>query len=161
MIARVIPITLAEAKLFVGTPKRRGHHRHSPAPKMARFAIGVQAGGELLAVAIVGNPKAAGLQNGLTFEVVRVASKAPVEVNACSRLYSAAARSCLAMGFRRGVTYAVEFGRCSRCEAKAKGFCIGAACRAPEHDNKADLLDAMGNPQTWDDHAVKKNRRGK
>lgn len=30
--------------------------------------------------------------------------------------------------------------------------CTKASCRDPDHNNLADPLDAMGNPQTWDDH---------
>lgn len=95
-------------------------------------------GEELLAVAVVGNPKAAALQNGTTFEVVRVASIAPVGVNACSRLYSASARSALAQGFRRGLTYtrADELGTSLR----ASGWWPTARCHGREWNtgNKAD-----------------------
>ena len=100
MRLRLVPITLSEAKVFVAD-----HHRHSTTPVGARFAVGLLLDGQLVAVGIVGNPKAAGLQNGLTFEIVRLASVLPPDANACSRLYSACARAALAMGFRRGVTY--------------------------------------------------------
>jgi hypothetical protein len=100
MSLRVVPISLEEARTFVGD-----HHRHSAPAGIARFAIGLRSGDDMVAVSVVGNPKGQGLQNGLTFEVLRVASIALPRVNACSRLYGACARSALAMGFRRGVTY--------------------------------------------------------
>lgn len=108
MSVRVTPITLEEARAFVGVRPGEGHHRHNRAPKIARWAIGVDCDEfelGLVAVAIIGNPKGQGLQRRTTFEVLRVASIAPPPLNACSRLYSAAARSAFAMGFTRGVTY--------------------------------------------------------
>lgn len=95
----VVPLTQDAAAAFV-----RRHHRHHKPDVGDYFRVGLLLGGELVAVAVVGRPKAAAFGR-LVFEVTRLASAAPVQVNACSRLYSACARAAFAMGYRRGVTY--------------------------------------------------------
>lgn len=100
-----VPISIAEADAFV-----LEHHRHHDPAERARFAIGAARNDEIVAVAIVGNPKARMLQDGWTAEVVRLASAEPRLPNghasgACSFLYAACWRACRAMGFRKLVTY--------------------------------------------------------
>lgn len=98
---RIVPLRQRDAVAFVTT-----HHRHHPRPEAGSyFQLGLEAGGELVAVAVVGRPKAAGLDQQFCFEITRVANASLTEVNACSRLYSACARAALAMGYRRGITY--------------------------------------------------------
>jgi hypothetical protein len=56
-----VPLSIKAADLFV-----RHHHRHSqPVRGKARWAIGVERDGFLVGVAIVGNPKARHLDDGL------------------------------------------------------------------------------------------------
>lgn len=92
------PITLREAHAFVDQ-----HHRtHDPA-QGARFAVAVEAAGEIVGVAVVGRPVAWRLQDGYTAEVVRCCTVG--HRNAPSMLYAAAWRAARALGFRRLVTY--------------------------------------------------------
>lgn len=94
----LVPITITDAKVFV-----QQRHRHSAPPGSGLFAVACALGGEVVGVAIVGRPKARGLQDGWTAEVVRLATSG--ERNACSMLYRAAWRACRALGYRILVTY--------------------------------------------------------
>lgn len=98
----LVPISLRDASAFVAA-----HHRHHPAPRGGKFAIGVAAGDDLVGVAIAGRPVARGLDDGFTLEVVRVAVLEGFR-NACSMLYGAAWRAARAMGYRRCVTYTLD-----------------------------------------------------
>ena len=97
----VVPLTLKRANDFVTE-----HHRHHGAVTggLDFFRIGaVDEGGALRAVAIVSRPPNRNSDDGVTCEVVRLASDgAP---NACSFLYAAAARVARTMGFVRMMTY--------------------------------------------------------
>lgn len=97
----LVPVTIRRAKAYV-----RDNHRHHGPPQGARFAVGCACGGELVGVAIVGNPVARLNDDGVTAEVTRVCTDgAP---NACSMLYGAARRACRALGYRRIITYTLE-----------------------------------------------------
>ena len=95
------PITIRAASRFVAE-----HHRHHDAPQGARFALAAWHAGELVGVAMVGRPVSRMLDNGLTAEVIRVATNGTR--NACSFLYAAAKRAAQAMGYRKVVTYTLE-----------------------------------------------------
>lgn len=104
MSLTLVPITLREAHVFVSR-----HHRHHRRDRGARFAIGAARAGEIVAVAVVGRPKARLAQDGYTAEVTRLCS---IDVatgehasGACSMLYAACWRAARAMGFRRLITY--------------------------------------------------------
>lgn len=102
----LVPMSIREARAFVA----RHHRTHRKRKIIARFALGVARDGEVVAVAIVGNPKAKALQDGWTAEVVRVCSidQRPEGEHAscaCSMLYAACWRAARALGFRRLVTY--------------------------------------------------------
>ena len=92
------PTSLKDARRFVGRI-----HRHNKAPQGGLFAVGVECGGALVGVAIVGRPVARGLDDGRTAEVTRVATDGAI--NACSLLYGAAARAAKALGYDRIITY--------------------------------------------------------
>lgn len=94
----IVPCTISDAKVFVAQ-----HHRHHNAPDSALFACAVATETDVVGVAIVGRPKARGLQDGFTAEVVRLATTG--EKNACSMLYAACWRAARALGYRRLVTY--------------------------------------------------------
>jgi len=96
------PITLKEAKDFVND-----FHRHHKAPQGGLFAIGLNEGGVVIGVAIVGRPVARMLQNGYTAEVTRLCVKDGF-YNACSMLYSACWRAARAMGYKRLITYILK-----------------------------------------------------
>ncbi len=92
------PISVKHASSFV-----RANHRHHDAPQGAKFALAAWHGGELVGVAMVGRPVSRMLDDGMTAEVIRVATDGTP--NACSFLYGAAKRAAQAMGYRKVVTY--------------------------------------------------------
>jgi hypothetical protein len=97
-VIALVPMTLREARAFV-----TAHHRHHRAPQGGLFAIGAEADGAIVAVAIVGRPVARMLADGWTAEVTRLCSTGAR--NACSLLYAACWRAARALGYRRLVTY--------------------------------------------------------
>ena len=92
------PITIREAKVFV-----RNHHRHHKAPTGALFALALNDGERVVAVALVGRPVAEAEQDGWTAEVLRVCALEG-HMGACSKLYTAAKRAAQAQGYRRVLT---------------------------------------------------------
>ena len=95
---RLVPVTLRDARAFVAR-----HHRHNAPPRGCLFCIGVAAGHELRAVAVVGRPVARHLQDGTTAEVTRLTTDGTP--HCASMLYAAAWRAAKAIGYRRLVTY--------------------------------------------------------
>lgn len=92
------PISIRAALRFVAE-----HHRHHDPPQGAKFALAAWHAGELVGVAMVGRPVSRMLDNGLTAEVIRVATDGTK--NACSFLYGAAKRAAQAQGYRKILTY--------------------------------------------------------
>ncbi len=97
----IVPMTISDAKEFVAQ-----HHRHHGAPTGALFALGAAMAGEVVGVAIVGRPVARRSDDGWTAEVTRLATTG--ERNACSMLYRACWRACVAMGYQRLVTFTLS-----------------------------------------------------
>ena len=93
------PVTLREARAFVAQ-----HHRHHEPPQGGLFAVGLEDGDAIVAVAIVGNPVARMLADNYTAEVTRLCAL-PTAKNACSMLYAACWRAARALGYRRLITY--------------------------------------------------------
>jgi hypothetical protein len=104
MSLTVIPLTLKDANDFVA----KFHRHHGPITGgLDYFRIGAVDGvGNLRAVAIVSRPPNRNSDDGLTCEVVRLASDGTR--NACSFLYAASARIAKEMGFRRMITYTLD-----------------------------------------------------
>lgn len=130
MRLEVVPMTLTDAKVFVG----QVHRTHEP-PKSGLFAAGLARDGEVVGVAIVGRPKARCLADGFTAEVTRVAIIEDVP-NGCSMLYGACWRAARALGYRKLVTYilATEPGTSLRaagwkCIAEVRGRSWSCASR--------------------------------
>ena len=98
---RLTPITLAEAKAFVGT-----HHRHHKFVLGHLFGLGCLVDGRLVGVAIVGRPVARMRDDGETAEVTRLCTDGTR--NACSFLYGACAREAAKRGYTRIGTYILE-----------------------------------------------------
>ncbi len=98
---RLVPVSLREANAFV-----EAHHRHHKPVVGHKFSIGCEVDGRLAGVVIAGRPVSRHLDNGLTLEVTRLCTTG--ERNACSMLYSAAARAAKAMGYRKIVTYTLD-----------------------------------------------------
>lgn len=132
---RIVPVTLEEANRFV-----ERLHRHKPERLPGHsFAVGVAAGDELRGVAIVGNPSAPALQDGILAEIRRVCTDGTP--NACSMLYGTARKAARAMGRRPVITYtlATESG----ASLRAAGFRI-------------DKHDAGGPAILWHNRAGRK-----
>jgi hypothetical protein len=95
-------MTLRNLNIDEGMAIVRQWHRHLDAPQGAKFAIGAFVDGELVGVAMVGRPIARNADDGITAEVIRVATNG--YPNACSWLYSRAKRAAHALGFTKVIT---------------------------------------------------------
>ena len=113
------PIALREANLFVGK-----HHRHHKPLKIYKFAVGCEADGKLVGVAICARPASQHLDDGYTLDVARLCTDGTK--NACSMLYSAAWRAAKAMGYTRIITYTLA-SECGASLAAAGWKCAGEA----------------------------------
>jgi hypothetical protein len=113
-------VSVTEAKRFVNE-----HHRHNEAPESWRFGVGLEANGELVAVAMLGRPTGRGLDQKIDVEVTRVCiieeGRYP---NACSMLYGAVCRAAQALGYRNAYTYTLAEEVAS--SVKAAGFVLDA-----------------------------------
>lgn len=102
---RAARVELKDANAFVASV-----HRHHAPVTGHRFSIGAEVDDRLVGVAICGRPGARAIDQVGVLEVTRVATDG--QRNACSFLYSKAARIAAEMGFRAVITYtlAVEEG---------------------------------------------------
>ncbi len=99
---KVKPLTLSQANDFI-----EQFHRHHKRVVGHRFSIGVfSEDGTCNGVCVVGRPVARKIDQYMVAEVTRLATDG--SKNACSMLYSAAARACQAMGFESIQTYTLE-----------------------------------------------------
>lgn len=98
---RVVPLTLKQANELIASL-----HRHHKPVVGHRFSIGVEHDGELVGAAVVGRPVARAVEQYRVAEVTRLVTDG--SKNACSALYSAAARICKEMGFDKIQTYILE-----------------------------------------------------
>ena len=99
MILRQIP--LSEANAFVIE-----HHRHHDAAWGHKFSLGAFVDEQLVGVVICGRPSARRLDDGTTLEVTRLCTDGTR--NACSFLYSAAAREAKKRGYAKIITYILQ-----------------------------------------------------
>lgn len=114
---RAVPMTMKDARKFCAQI-----HRKLDAPIGGRFAVGAttaQSGGLIVGVAIAGNPRGRGFDDGVTLEVTRLAVREGAR-NACSFLYSHIGRAAAALGYEWLITY-VE-GNEHGFSLKASGF---------------------------------------
>ena len=95
------PITLKEANNYITL-----NHRHHGSTRGWKFGIGLFNDNNLIGVVIVGRPVARGWDYKKVAEVTRLCTDGTK--NACSMLYSAARRACLAMGYEKVITYILE-----------------------------------------------------
>lgn len=102
MSLQLQPISLKEACRFV-----TDHHRHHEAPTGGLFAVALNDGETVVAVAIVGRPVARLLADGYTAEVTRLCALEGTP-NACSKLYRACQKAASALGYRRLITYILK-----------------------------------------------------
>lgn len=101
MSLKILPLTLKQLNEFVAL-----HHRHHKPVQGHRFSIGVASDGEIVGACSVGRPVARSCDPYLVAEVTRLVTNGTY--NACSILYSAAARAARAMGFEKIQTYILE-----------------------------------------------------
>lgn len=103
---RLKPISLRAANDWLD-----GVHRHNgrTARNGGKFAISViDREGEIVGIAIIGNPLSATLMDGWTAEVLRVCTHDDAPKNVCSMLYAAAWRAWRNMGGDRMMTYTLK-----------------------------------------------------
>jgi len=128
MRLQVVPVTLDEANAYVYRL-----HRHKPEKLPGHsFSVGVAVADKLVGVAIVGNPSAPALQDGILAEIRRVCTDGTP--NACSMLYGTARKAARAMGRRPIITYTLANE--SGASLRAAGFRI-------------DKQDAGGPAHLW------------
>lgn len=97
----ITPISLKEANNFV-----EELHRHHSKVQGHKFSIGCKDGDKLVGVCVVGRPVSRYLDNGNTLEVTRLCTDGTY--NACSILYSRAARIAKYMGYSKIITYILQ-----------------------------------------------------
>ena len=115
-----VPVELKDANAFVDALHR--HHGHVVRDK---YRIGCADGDKLVGVVQVGRPLARMLCDGKTLEVVRLCTDGTK--NACTFLYSAAARVAKEMGYAKIITYILETE--SGVSLRASGWhCEDASC---------------------------------
>jgi hypothetical protein len=114
---RIVPVTLTDAKRFVGQ-----FHRHNKPPVGWLFGNGLEIDGELVGVAVAGRPVARALDNGRSVEITRVCTKG--DKNANSKLYGAILRAASALGYERAYTYTLKSE--SGATMLAVGFTVDA-----------------------------------
>ena len=141
---RLRPISLRKANDWLD-----GVHRHNgrTVRNGGKFAISVvDAAGEVVGIAIVGNPLSATFMDGVTAEVLRVCTSsdsAPKGV--CSMLYAACWRAWRAMGGDRMLTYTLQSE--SGISLKASGWVVVGETRPTEAGwRKKDHLDRVHQP---------------
>jgi hypothetical protein len=101
----IVPITLREANEFV-----EAFHRHNGRTTRdgGKFAIGLDHDGDLVGVAIVGNPLPACFMGEFTAEVLRLCTNDLAPKGSCSKLYAACWRIWQAMGGQKLITYTLQ-----------------------------------------------------
>ena len=127
------PVTRDEANRVVAA----WHSHHKPV-RSHRFAIGAYVEGECVGVVIVASPVARLLNDGTTFEVVRLCTNG--HRNAASRLLGAAWRAAKAMGVKRMVSYTRE---------DEPGTCYVAAGWSPVAKTKAEGWNHGNKAMRW------------
>lgn len=101
MPLRIAPTNLKEANDYVTR-----HHRHNGKVLIHRFSLSVYDGDRICGVAIVGNPSARRLDDGVTLEILRCCTDGTR--NACSMLYGRCAQIAKLMGFKKIITYITQ-----------------------------------------------------
>lgn len=96
-----VAIELKQANEFVDRL-----HRHHDAVYRDKFRCGAVFNGKLCGIVQIARPVARVLDDGSTCEVVRLCTDGTKD--ACSFLYSRAARAAAALGYRKIITYILE-----------------------------------------------------
>ena len=120
------PIDLKSANQFI-----MKYHRHNGKVLAHRFSLSVYDGDRLCGVAVVGNPIARKLDDGMTVEVKRVCTDGTY--NACSILYGRCAKIAKLMGWKKIITYLLESE--NGASLRASGWTIEAEKVGGKHWN--------------------------
>ena len=99
----LIPLKRKQAQKFINK-----FHRHHAAPVGDIFRIGLACNNKLIGVIMVGRPVSRRVDDGLTVEVNRCCVLEGYK-NGCSLLYGAAARIAKNLGYKKIVTYTLDF----------------------------------------------------
>lgn len=140
---RIVPLTLKVANDFV-----EQHHRHSARTSNdgGKFAIGLELGGKLVGVAIVGRPVARLLQQDPgTAEILRVCVAPEAPRNSTSRLTARVTRIWQLMGGRKVVTYTLarESGASMRgCGFEVEGTIDARRWDCPSRPRRARAIES-------------------
>lgn len=124
---RIVPLTLREANDFV-----ERWHRHSARTSNdgGKYAIGLECGGQLVGVAIVGRPVARLLQVPGAAELLRLCTSPDAPKGAASKLYARARRIWQLMGGTTIHTYTLQHE--SGASLRGAGIHEAAADVAPQ-----------------------------
>lgn len=98
---KAVPIELKDAQNYINT-----YHRHHQASHRDKFRIAAMNDGKIVGVVQVGRPVSRHLDDGKTLEVLRLCTDGTKD--ACSFLYSRAARIAKEMGYAKIITYILE-----------------------------------------------------
>lgn len=138
----VVPMTLREANDFV-----ESFHRHNGRTSRngGKWAIGASESGDLVGIAIVGNPISATYMDGFTAEVLRACVQPEAPRNCNSFLYGACWRVWRAMGGRRLVTYTLQSE--SGASLRGAGWRVVGEVRPTEEGWRKD--DHLNSARRW------------
>ena len=128
----IAPCELRDANEFIAR-----HHRHHKPVVGHRFSICVVANNAVRGVAVIGRPVARAIDQRNIVEVTRLCTDG--FPNACSALYSAAARAAKAIGYTRIQTYilATENGASLKASGwKMDGTVKGRDWNCPSRGNR-------------------------
>lgn len=139
------PIELRQANEFVS----KLHRHHDPVYR-DKFRIGCKRGGNLVGVVQLARPVSRVLDDGKTIEVVRLCTDGTR--NACSFLYSTAARIAREMGYKKIITYILD---------AESGVSLKAAGWHKEADTKGGAWDCPSRPRQTTAPQNKKQRWAK
>lgn len=140
-----VPLSLKEANEFV----EKLHRHHDPVHR-DKYRIGAEKNGVLVGVVQVGRPVSRILDDGKTLEVVRLCTDGTPQ--ACSFLYSAAARAAKELGYRKIITYILE---------TEPGTSLLAAGWRHEADTRGHKWGCPSRPRNTTAPTVDKQRWGK
>lgn len=99
---KVIPISFKTAREFIDK-----YHRTHKTPQGCKFTVAVSDGCQMVGVAVAGRPVSRVLDDGHTLELTRMCVKFGFK-NACSLLYSRAAKIAKEMGYGKIITYIAQ-----------------------------------------------------
>ena len=131
----ICPVSLKEANCFV-----EQYHRHHIKVQGHKFSIGIRdSDGHMRGVAIVGRPVSRHLDDGLTLEITRLCTDGIR--NGCSKLYGAVRRIAREMGYKKVITYILEYE--PGTSLKASGWMLVGTSQGGSWDTPSRRRDAM------------------